>query len=337
MTFGFIYKIKFPNGKHYIGLTTTSLEQRTKQHKNAAQNGDSQCIYNAIRKYEMVDTLELIEIDTADTIEELCEKEIGYIKEYNSYYMNGCGYNMTYGGEGTNGYVFTEEDRQKMSEAHKKYHEDNPEAGKRNGERKKKYYKDNPEAREQMSEIKKKYFEDNPDAREQMSERMKKYFEDNPEAGKEHGERLKKHFEDNPEAGKEHGERLKKYYENPEARQKCSEAQKKRFKDNPEAGKEHGERMKKYYENPEARKEYGERMKKYYENPEARQKILDKKGKNKQFDVFTIDGTFIKTFTYQFEAKEYLQTEYKITSTIRIYEVLAGKRNSSAGFVFKYK
>ena len=32
MSCGSIYKISFPNGKHYIGLTT-SLEQRTKEHK----------------------------------------------------------------------------------------------------------------------------------------------------------------------------------------------------------------------------------------------------------------------------------------------------------------
>ena len=132
MSYGSIYKIVFPNGKHYIGLTTTSLEQRTKEHKNSAKKGDTYCIYKAIRKYGMVDTLELIEIDTADTIEELCEKEIGYIIEYNSYYMNGgYGYNMTLGGEGTYGYVFTEEDRQKNSEAHKKYFEDNPDAKKK--------------------------------------------------------------------------------------------------------------------------------------------------------------------------------------------------------------
>ena len=89
MYYGSIYKIVFPNGKHYIGLTTTSLEQRTKEHKKSAKNGDTKCLYNALRKYDMVDTLELIEIDTADTEEELCEKEIGYIVEYNSYYMNG--------------------------------------------------------------------------------------------------------------------------------------------------------------------------------------------------------------------------------------------------------
>jgi len=119
MTFGYIYKIVFPNGKHYIGLTTTSLEQRQNEHKQTAKKGDIHCLYNALRKYEMVDTFELIEIDTADTLEELCEKEIRYIIEYNSYYMNKNGYNMTYGGEGTTCYVYTEVFKQKMSE-HKK-------------------------------------------------------------------------------------------------------------------------------------------------------------------------------------------------------------------------
>ena len=45
----------------------------------------------------------------------------------------------------------------------------------------------------------------------------------------------------------------------------------------------------------------------------------------------------VKTFTYQFDAKEYLQKEHHITSTIEIGSVLTGKAKSSAGFVFKYK
>ena len=69
-----IYKIAFLNGKHYIGLTTTSLEQRTKQHKCRAKSDNTRYLYNALRKYDMIDALELIEIDTANTEEELCEK-----------------------------------------------------------------------------------------------------------------------------------------------------------------------------------------------------------------------------------------------------------------------
>jgi len=68
-----------------------------------------------------------------------------------------------------------------------------------------------------------------------------------------------------------------------------------------------------------------------------RKKILDTKGQNNPFDVFTKNGAFIKTFTYVFESKEYLQKTYNITSNIKICEVLSGKRNSSAGFIFKYK
>jgi len=262
---GYIYKIKFPNGKHYIGITTTSLKRRQQQHKQCANQGDTKCLYNALRKYDMVDLLELIEIDTADTLKELCEKEIRYIEEYNSYYKNGNGYNMTYGGEGTNGYVFTEEDNKKNSESQKKRFE-------------------NPEARQQCSEAQKKRFE-NPEAIQQLCESHNKRFE------------------------------------NPEARQQMSKIKKKYHEDNPDAGNEHSERLKKYYE----------------ENPDARQKLSDGKGKNKQFDVFTVDGTFIKTFAYQFEAREYLQKEHHITSTIKISEVLEGHRKSSAGFVFTYK
>ena len=372
MPFGYIYKIVFPHGKHYIGLTSTSLKQRTKEHKCSAKSGNTKCLYKALRKYDMADTFELIEIDTADTLEELCKKEIHYILEYNSYYMDGNGYNMTYGGEGTTGYVYTEDVKQNMSETKKKYHEDNPEAGKEHGERMKKYYEENPEARQKNSEAQQKYYEEHPEAREQMSEIKKKYYEnpearqknseaqkkrfENPEEIQKNSEAQKKYHEDNPEAGQEHGERMKKYYEeNPEAREQMSEIKKKYNKEHPEARKEHGERMKKYYEHPEARKEHGERMKKYNnehpeagkehgermkkyyeENPEARQKLLDAKGQNNPFDVFK-DGTFIKTFTYQYDAREYLQKEHHITSTIKISEVLAGKRISSAGFVFKYK
>jgi hypothetical protein len=355
MTGGYIYKIPFPNGKNYIGLTTTSLEQRQKGHTYCVKNGDVRCLYNALRKYEMVDTFELVEIDTADTLEELCEKEIGYIIEYNSYYMNKNGYNMTYGGEGFNGYVHTEEDnlknsermkkyfenpetRQKHSEITKKYFEDHPDAGKEHGERLKKYF-ENPEARQKHREIKQKYYKENPDAGKECGERMVKYYEDNPHAREKMSEIKKKHFEDHPDAGKEHGEKMVKYYEdNPHAREQMSEIKKKHYKENPDAGKEHGERMKKYFENPEARQKHREIKKKHYkENPELRRKLSDGKGKNRPFDIFTIDGTFIKTFDYQFEAREYLQKEHHIASTIKISEVLIGTRKNSAGFVFKYK
>jgi len=336
MSCGSIYKIVFPNGKHYIGLTTTSLEQRTKEHIKCAKSGDNKCLYNAIRKYNMIDTFELTEIDTADTTDELCEKEICYIIEYNSYYIDGNGYNMTHGGEGTNGYVFTEDVKQKISTMAKKQFETH-EARQKHSERIKKHF-ENPETRQEMSVKKKQYFEDKPDAGKEHGERMKKFYEDNPEARQQVSERLKTYYKDNPEARQQVSERTKKQFDNPEAIQKHSKIKKKYFEDNPDAGKKQGERLKKYYENPEAIQKNRDALTKHYkDNPDARRKLSDGKGQNKPFDVSTADGTFIKTFTYQFEALEYLRTEHNITSTIKISEVLRGKRSNSAGFVFKYK
>ena len=283
MSVGTIYKIEFPNGKHYIGLTTTSLKQRAMEHGNCAKNGDTRCVYNALRKYNMVDTFELIEIDNADSLEELCEKEIRYIVEYGSYYMNGKGYNMTYGGEGTNGYVYTEEAKQRMSDARIKY------------------------------------FENNPAARQQLSELKTKYFANNPGAGKEHGERMTQ-FWANQEEREKQSERTTNYFKNQEARQQASERTTKHIQ-----------------KHPEVIDKFVERMKHHWSNTENKKKRLDAMGKNKPFDVSKIDGTFIETFTYQYEAREYLQKEYNITTGIKISEVLNGSRRNSAGFVFTYK
>jgi GIY-YIG catalytic domain len=280
MPFGVIYKIQFPNGKYYIGQTNTSLEQRKKGHKQSAKNGTTYCVYNALRKYNMVDTFELIEIDTADTLEELNEKEKKYIIEYNSYYMNGRGYNMTLGGDGTTGYVFTEDDKKKMSE-------------------KTKEQKRTPEGMEISSKAQKKRFE-------------------NPEERKKHCERMRTRIETHPDMGERISESQKKRFENPEARQHLSEA-----------------RIE-YFKQPGAREKNSEAQKKRFENLEERKKVSRAK-ENNPFDVFTTDGTFIGTFTYQFEAMDYLQKKYNITSRIKIGDVLSGKRNYSHGFVFRYK
>jgi hypothetical protein len=318
MTFGYIYKISFPNGKHYIGLTQTSIKQRTEEHIYSAKSGDTRYLYNALRKYDIVDILELIVIDTADTLEELYEKEIRYIKDYNSYYMNKNGYNMTYGGEGANGYIHTEEDNKKNSERQINYHKNNPDAGKEHSKKLKLYYKENPEIRQQMSEKAKKHWV-NTEAREKQSKILKKHHEEHPETRERMSEISTERWK-NQEAKVKMIETLKNSLSTPDAKKKCSEAQKKRF------------------ENPDERRKNSERRKLHFdENPDAREKILDGRGKNKPFDVCTLDGTFIKTFTYQLEAREYLQKEHSITSTIKIGEVLEGRRKSSAGFVFKYK
>lgn len=116
-----IYKATFPNGKSYIGQTIYELEYRKSKHKGDYKSKNL-IFYYAIRKYGWNNIIWEI-IDTAETQEELNEKEKYWIKYYNTHFKaeNSNGYNMTTGGEGTSGYSFemTEETRQKMRESHK--------------------------------------------------------------------------------------------------------------------------------------------------------------------------------------------------------------------------
>lgn len=93
---GYIYKITNTiNGKNYIGQTIKSIEKRFSQHKNNYTKPyfEHLALYKAFRKYGIENfTFEPIEeIDN----EKLDEREIYWIKEYNSYYN---GYNSTLGG-----------------------------------------------------------------------------------------------------------------------------------------------------------------------------------------------------------------------------------------------
>ena len=113
-----IYMAKFPNGKMYIGKTIYTLEYRKTQHKNdMCRDVNNRAFYNAIKKYGW-DNLNWNIIDTSETEEELSNKEIYWIKYYNTYihFKNSMGYNSTFGGEGISGYKFTEESKQRMSE-----------------------------------------------------------------------------------------------------------------------------------------------------------------------------------------------------------------------------
>lgn len=113
-----IYMAKFPNQKMYIGKTIYDLEHRKNEHKrDMKRNNGNKVFYNAINKYGW-DTLKWNIIDSSETEEELSQKEIYWIKYYNTYihFKNSMGYNMTLGGEGTSGYRFSEDTKQKMSE-----------------------------------------------------------------------------------------------------------------------------------------------------------------------------------------------------------------------------
>jgi group I intron endonuclease len=102
------------NGKLYIGMTIKTIHERRKQHFRNAKRTKT-LFAHALRKYGE-DGFEWEVIDTAETHEKLQEKEIHWIKYYNSTNQD-VGYNLCTGGGGFSGFSHTEETKQKMSES----------------------------------------------------------------------------------------------------------------------------------------------------------------------------------------------------------------------------
>lgn len=99
MKLGLIYKYtNLINGKIYIGQTVQELKNRDKKHFYTKHND---YFHRALNLYGRENfSLEIVEDNIP--LEQLDEKEIFYIKECNSYYKNGNGYNMTKGGKWSN-------------------------------------------------------------------------------------------------------------------------------------------------------------------------------------------------------------------------------------------
>jgi group I intron endonuclease len=93
-----IYKIKNKiNGKIYIGQTVQDLNKRVGSHlKESRLNKTDRPFLNAIKKYG-IENFEWEIIDEAKTLDELDEKEIYWIDNYNSLVPNG--YNVLGGGQ----------------------------------------------------------------------------------------------------------------------------------------------------------------------------------------------------------------------------------------------
>jgi group I intron endonuclease len=96
----------------YIGYTKQKLNNRWQQHyKQALKESKNRKFYNAIRKYG-IEVWDTEVIDTAISAADAKNKEILYIKQYNSYYD---GYNSTLGGDGNNGIVQSKESNEARS------------------------------------------------------------------------------------------------------------------------------------------------------------------------------------------------------------------------------
>ena len=100
---GYIYKItNLITNDLYIGQTVHTIQQRWKDHLDTCFNINNKSnyyiLYRAIRKYG-VENFKIEQVEECDN-SLLNEREIYWIKQFNSYYLNNHGYNMTLGGGG---------------------------------------------------------------------------------------------------------------------------------------------------------------------------------------------------------------------------------------------
>lgn len=110
-----IYKItNLINNKIYIGKAK-DYQRRYRDHIGLASKGVESYLYNAIRKYGEAN-FKIDQIDSAETDEELNNKEKYWIKQYDSTNPEK-GYNMTDGGDGGNTLKYlSKEDIQKRTD-----------------------------------------------------------------------------------------------------------------------------------------------------------------------------------------------------------------------------
>jgi group I intron endonuclease len=117
MSYGIVYKVTGPMGKVYIGQTTQTLAQRKKCHSFRAKRKDLRTVFQEALLVHGFDAFTWEQIDTAETAEELHEKETAWIAFYKANDSQ-FGYNISKGGPGT-GYSPSEETRKKISRGNK--------------------------------------------------------------------------------------------------------------------------------------------------------------------------------------------------------------------------
>ena len=95
-----VYKItNIKNNKVYIGITSSTMKRRWQEHINSAMNkSDNYIFHKAIRRYGK-DSFVCEVLEKNLSKEEACSRERYYIEAYDSFFSQGKGYNMTYGGD----------------------------------------------------------------------------------------------------------------------------------------------------------------------------------------------------------------------------------------------
>ena len=102
-----LYRLTFPNGKSYIGITSGAVKRRVLRHVSQAKEGRRSAVSQAIRKYG---TFETVVLAVAGDWSYLCDLEQRAISAFGTLAPNG--YNLTLGGEGVLGVKRTKEQRE---------------------------------------------------------------------------------------------------------------------------------------------------------------------------------------------------------------------------------
>ncbi len=124
--FGIIYKVTNKiNGKVYIGQTTQSFKKRKYNHLYAAKTDkySNKCrdyFHKALTKYGFENFVWCV-LEVCDSKHNLDLAEQWYIRYYKSFvgFISSNGYNLTMGGNGNSGLIFSDEHRMKLSKSRK--------------------------------------------------------------------------------------------------------------------------------------------------------------------------------------------------------------------------
>jgi group I intron endonuclease len=111
-----LYRITSPSNKQYIGIASKGMRFRWSVHVSESRAGSNTALHKAIRKYGPdVFVKEVLVVADYDYIKELESKAIEIFKTFTPN-----GYNLTRGGDGTVGRIFTDEQKKAISVATKK-------------------------------------------------------------------------------------------------------------------------------------------------------------------------------------------------------------------------
>lgn len=171
------------NNKRYIGQCNQAKGYitRFKEHISESTKNNVKRIsvlHRAIKKYGSENfNVKLLLHDIPE--KDIDKLESVWIQKFNTFYLNGFGYNMTYGGQGVHGYKHTESTKHKLSLLNNKY-------------------SPSPEVIQKAKETKRKnnwyeYRKLHTDWRKNLSISMKKRFETEPGTwtGRKHSEETK--------------------------------------------------------------------------------------------------------------------------------------------------